>query len=258
MAYGQGQTYDIYSQDPEFQRLQTAFTGAFGSSFPTFSYEEFSKNPQYQEWIYNQITGDKAGIKQAALNDILGYFDESTFNKAGGEIDVQGIFGPLKDELKNLTEMQIQRGVADVSRGQARATELGQESLAGTGLGRSGASAQMFSDIARRGEEKKADIALAAREREAQARLAIDTKISDLQFQEKLQERGMNANDILSATNFRRQMQLLYTQTMMEMAANEPSFWEEWGPVFEIAGGAAAFAFGQPALGTALVKGGVS
>jgi hypothetical protein len=160
----------------------------------------------------------------------------STFDLSGGSIDIDAIFAGLKGEIDALIDQQIQAGRADISLGSARAQDLARESFAGSGLGRSGLAAGTFSGIAQAREGKLEGLTQGLRAKGAAAQLAVSDKAAALEFAEQLRERGENEEDIRSALNFQRQMALRRFQSSLEIAANEPTFWEEWGPIFEIVG----------------------
>lgn len=256
-------SYDSYSQDPEFQRLQAQFSGAFGGSFPTFSYEAWLSDPNYRTRIYEQA--GRSPARSPVLQEILDYFKKktegSTFEQSGGSIDVAGIFNPLKDELSKLTEQQIRLGRADISQGAERARKYATEGLAGTGLGRSGVAAQTFQGIETKAADQQQQLSEGARLRETQGRMAIDQQIAQLSYQEELRKRSINEQDIQGATDFYRQLYALQYKSMLEQAAQDEggSWWDTWGPVFEIAAGVGlSFVPGGQAAGASLIAGGAS
>lgn len=160
----------------------------------------------------------------------------TTFDRAGGAIDAASIFGPLKQQIDELTQENIRLGRAAVTRGAAQAKEFASESFAGTGLGRSGMAAGTFQRLGQETAGKLEETEMGALARGQAAKLAVDDRVAQLQFSEQLRERGMNEEDIRSATNFYRQMEYARFNMELAMAAQEPSFWEEWGPVFDIVG----------------------
>lgn len=234
-----------YRNDPEFLRLQSQFSAAFGAqNFPEFDYQKFLTDPAYAGNIYGVLnSGSVEGrpAKAAALNELLAYFkaktEPSQFEESGGTIDVEAIYAPLRERISELSAQQLQAGRADISRGAARATDVAQEALAGTGLGRSGVAAQSISGIASEAAQRQEAFGERVRGREMAAQLALEKQIRTLQYQEEFTERGANLEEARRAAEQQYYLDSLQFQALIQVAAEgDTSFWEDWGGVFEVAG----------------------
>lgn len=223
-----------YFQDPEYQRLLNEFRGAFGSSFNTFSWEQFNADPEYSQRIYNQIGGENGPAKQMALQNLKDYFQNRTeggiFEKSGGQIDVASLFSPLKSSVSELAAQARQSGMANISRQAAGAQRRATESLAGTGLGRSGAAAGGFAAIENQRTSAVDRLLERVQGYEMQAKLDIDRKIADLQMSEELRKRGMKADEIAQTLAFNRSLySMQFGNLLQESADAQKDFWDTWG-----------------------------
>lgn len=262
--------YSSYSQDPTYRSLNTNFRSLFGSSFGDFDYNAYLSDAAYRKNIDDFAfstarESDKARqpARFAALQQLREYFERGTqggtFEQSGGEVDVRGIFEPLKAELGRLTDMQIRLGRGEISQGAERARKTATESLAGTGLGRSGVAAQTFQGIETEASRQTEKLGQEARLREAQGQFQIESQIRQLAYSEELRERGMNEQDIRDAAGFYRQLQGMQYQSMLEQAAQDDSWWDDWAPVFEtLAGIGLMFVPGGQVAGAGIAAGGIA
>lgn len=243
---------DYFGYDPKFEEVSTRFQQLTGMDFLDYLADS-SWDTQYSQPGYLRLPvgpgGDPNEVgkygavveawrqsNQAGIQRLRTSRGTSTFWGAGGPIDVEAIFGPLKGQIDELTRQSTQAGRASITRGAQQAEEFASESLAGTGMGRSGIGAGTFQRIGQGVAEKIEASDAAVRQRGDEAKMKVDEQAATLQFAEGLRERGYNEEDIRSAINFRRQMALAELQSSLEIAANEPTFWEEWSPLFEIVG----------------------
>lgn len=239
----QGFTYpegfdSILQGNPEFQRLNAQFSAVF-PGLTGFNYRAYLTDPSYARKVHNAVGGDPG--RQRALDEILrtsGRLLEGTeFDKAGGTIDVEALYAPLRERLGQLTEQQLRAGSAEISRGAAGATEQAQEALAGTGLGRSGVAAQSFSNIASEAAQRQEGFRERVRERGAAAQIEVDRQVAQLKYQEAFTKRGANLEDSRRAAEQQYYLDQLQFTTLLDIATQEDSsFWEDWGPVFESVG----------------------
>jgi hypothetical protein len=96
--------------------------------------------------------------------------------------------------------------------------------------------AATFGGIERAAAERSEAFGQEARLRGEQAKIGIESQISELEFREQLRLKGEAEEDIDTATAFYRQMAALQYQSMLKQAENDPSWWDTWGPLFKIAG----------------------
>jgi hypothetical protein len=237
--------YGSYSQDPEFQALQSSFASAFGSSFPTFSYEAYQADPGYREGIKNQIFRDGPGSARGRteiLAEMVDFFERKQaetrdiFEETGGAIDVSGIYGDLSDDVRKVAERQLAGGRAELSRTTAGAQDQAREAIAGTGLGRSGVQAGTARQIAERQAGAFERLGEATRARQAEAETAIAQRIADLTYSEELRQRGMSEETIRSAIQFQRLMTQMETEYKYQQALQEKDWWDYLAPVLQIGG----------------------
>lgn len=262
-------SYGSYSQDPTYRSLNANFRSLFGPSFGDFDYQAYLNDAAYRQNIDDfafstarESDKSRQPARYAALQQLKEYFERNTqggtYEQTGGRIDVEGIFNPLKDQLAALTEQQIRLGRGEIAQGAERARKYATESLAGTGLGRSGVAAQTFQGIETEAARQGEKLGQEARLREAQGKLAIDQQIAQLSYSEELRKRGIKEQDIREAAGFYRQLQGLQYQTMLQMAATDDSWWDDWMPVFEtIAGIGLSFVPGMQAAGVSMAAGGI-
>lgn len=236
--------YASYSQDPEFQRLEAMFSGLFGSNFPQFSYEAFIGDSAYRQRIFGQIQDpDDLALVPArtqALNALTSFFERKiegdAFEKAGGPIDVSGVFEGLAGDIRQRRETEIQAGRADVSRSREGALRAAQETIAGTGLGRSGVQAGVARAFATDKARAIDRVGERARVRETQALLEVERRIRELEYSEELRERGVNEQTIRDAIAFDRIVQQMTNEFAFQQALQEKSFWDYFVPILNAAG----------------------
>ena len=242
-------SYSSYSQDPQFKRLQTEFAAAFGPSFPTFSWEAYTSDADYARRINEQIGMDasRAPGRQSALDAIRNYFTLNTeptpFDLGGGKIDVEKLYGPLRDQVGKLAEGQIKSGTETITREAERARRMATEGLAGTGLGRSGVAAGTFQGLESERAGRVSDLTNQVRQRESETQFAISQQIADLKMKEELRQRGADEAFINSALDARRAMDMMSYQTMLDIAKDDASssWWDQYVlPLLQVGGQVAA------------------
>jgi len=163
-------------------------------------------------------------------------------------IDFASIFGDLKAQVDALTQQQLLLGRSDISQGAARATDVANEAFAGSGLGRSGVAAGTFQNIAQKRESDLQRFSQSARLQGDQAKLAIDETVSRLEADQKIREFESDEEQRRHVRNVKSQMELMTRESLLTIAANDSTFWEEWGPVFDLIGGAVSLIPGGSAV----------
>jgi hypothetical protein len=241
----------------EFKHLERQFANAFGSNFGQFSYEAWLNDPEYAQRIQNQLGhGVNATDKQQAYQALQDFWQKQTqgssveqsIEDAGGPLDVQALFGPVKAGIGEYADQARQQGSADINRLSAGAERRAQEGLAGTGLGRSGAAAGGFAAI---GNERTGAIERLlgqVNDYEMRAKSAVDQKVAELQHQDYWRKLGMTAEEIRSATQFQRSLYTMEFQSLLQADAEaQKDWWDSWGGVLTSSLGAiGGFAVGGP------------
>ncbi len=255
----------------QFNLLNRQFQNAFGGDFGNFDYYQYLTNPEYARRIDYQASvsgkGPQGMINQQqrsqALNNMLNFFQQIAGQPE--KIDPSPIFDRVRGEIDALTGQRRKQVSGDVNRAFAGAETRVAESLAGTGLGRSGAAVSEFSNVA----TQRAMAEAGALERVESERLATEQHLAfqEMQFDlnQELIEQGYEQKMLDDALNFNRQLQLMSFEAALQY---EPSSWlETFGTVIDIGanafqlgygiytGNPAAIAGGAQGLGTPLGAG---
>jgi hypothetical protein len=277
---GQSLSREDYLEDQDYLALEDRFRQAFGDNFQEFSYDAYLNDADYRNRIIHSIeesggarggkwydpkkasvlgyihekTKDtpEHGAKHRALQDILEYHKKAAAKPKPDDNlispeEIEAVYGPLRAELARLIEQQVQYGRAEINRGTSRIQDKVREGLAGSGVGTSGVAAHAYSDAAGYREGKIEDFTNRTRMAGAQADFGLQSSQADKEYQQLLIDQDWTREDAVAATNYRRQLRYMREGAMLQAAANEPSFLEEWAPLFQMAGTAAGLYFGGPA-----------
>jgi hypothetical protein len=143
---------------------------------------------------------------------------------AGGgisDIDLGGIFDPLRGNINELSAQSLRNQKANIGRAAEGAQDRAAEGLAGTGLGRSGVAAQQFQGIATRQQELLASAEGQVEEQRLKAMFQIGFKEAQAEHELALGDLNYTRQQIADALGFDRllfQMQF-QAEIDMELAA---------------------------------------
>ena len=203
---GTGQYNRLYKTDPNFLSLQSNYSALLG--FTGFSYEEYLTDQASREYVHKRAR-ERGPEAQAALDRILAYFQGTPHEQAGGKIDVNALYDPLRGRVEEGAAAQLMAGRGAIAGGTQRALAQAREAQALTGQGRSGVGAAQFAGISREGASAAERLLERVNAQKAQDLFRIDQQVAEAQFGEELRQRGADQDFINGLIAFRREAQMM-------------------------------------------------